>query len=53
MCASLIAKLVKNLPAVQGTWVRFLGWGDLAWRIPGTEEPDGLQPLGSQKSDTT
>ena len=65
MCASLIAKLVKNLPAVQGTWVRFLGWGDLlekemathssilAWRIPGTEEPDGLQPSGSQKSYTT
>ena len=61
MCASLIAKLVKNLPAVQGTWVRFLGWGDLlekemathssilAWRIPGTEEPGGLQSMGSQE----
>ena len=64
MCASLIAKLVKNLPAVQGTWVRFLGWGDLlekemathssilAWRIPGTEEPGGLQSMGSQKTQT-
>ena len=43
---SLIAHLVKNLPAVQETWVRFLGWEDpleegmathsstLAWRIP-------------------
>ena len=44
--ASLVAQLVKNLPAVQETWVRFLGWEDslekkkathsriLAWRIP-------------------
>ena len=44
--ASLEAQLVKNLPAVQETWVRFLGWGDhlekemathssiLAWKIP-------------------
>ena len=43
--------MVKNLPAVQETWVRFLGWEDplekemttqssiLAWRIPWTEEP--------------
>ena len=49
--ASLIAQLVKNLPAVQETWVRFLGWEDtlekkmathsstLAWRIPWIEEP--------------
>ena len=47
----LIAQLVKNLPAVQETWVRFLGWEDtlekkmathsstLAWRIPWIEEP--------------
>ena len=46
-----IAQLVKNLPAMQETWVWFLGWEDplekemathssiLAWRIPGTEEP--------------
>ena len=44
----------KNLPAVQETWVQFLGREDplekematsssiLAWRIPWTEEPDGL-----------
>ena len=44
--ASLVAQLVKNLPAMQDTWVRFLGWEDslekgknthsviLAWRIP-------------------
>ena len=52
--ASLVAQLVKNLPAVQETQVRFLGWEDplekemathssiLAWRIPWTEEPGGL-----------
>ena len=52
--ASLIAQLVKNPPAME-TPVRFLGWEDplekglathssiLVWRIPGTEEPDGLQ----------
>ena len=46
--ASLMAQLVKNLPAMQETWVRFLGWEDplqkgkathssiLAWRIPWT-----------------
>ena len=50
----LVAQLVKNLPAVQETWVQFLGWEDplekemaihssiLAWRIPWTEEPGGL-----------
>ena len=56
--ASLIAQSVKNLPAVQGTRVQFLGWEDplekematrssiLAWRIPWTEEPGGLQSMG-------
>ena len=56
--------VVKNLPAMQETWVRSLGWKDpleegrtthlsiLAWRIPWTEEPGGLQPMGSQKSQT-
>ena len=46
--ASLVAQLVKNLPAMQETWVQFLGWEDplekgkathssiLAWRIPWT-----------------
>ena len=63
--ASLIAQLVKNLPAMQETWVRFLGWEDplekemtthssiLAWKIPSTEKPGGLQSMGSQESDTT
>ena len=49
--ASLVAQMVKNLPAMQETWVQFLGWEDplekgmatlfsvLAWRIPWTEEP--------------
>ena len=58
--ASLVAQS-ENLPAVQETWVRSLGWEDpleegmaahssiLAWRTPWTEEPDGLQPMGSQR----
>ena len=53
--------MVKNLPAVQETRVRFLGWEDtleeevaphssiLAWEIPWTEEPGGLQSMGSQR----
>ena len=53
--------MVKNLLAVQETWVRFLGWEDtleksmathscfLAWRISWTEEPGGLQSIGSQR----
>ena len=57
--------MVKNMPATQETWVRSLGWEDplekgmathssiLAWRIPWTEEPCGLQPMGSQEMDTT
>ena len=51
---------VKNLPAMWETWVQSLGWEDplengmavhcriLAWRIPWTEEPGGLQSMGSQ-----
>ena len=66
MCqASLLAQSVKNLPAMQETCVQFLGQEDplekemtthssiLAWRIPWTEEPGGLQSMGSQESDTT
>ena len=57
--------MVKNLPAVQETWVRSLGRQDLlqkgvathssvlAWRSPWTEKPDGLQSMGSKESDTT
>ena len=59
-----MAQWVKNLPAMQETletWVRFLGQEDLlqkemathsgilAWRIPQTEEPGGLQSMGSQR----
>ena len=59
--ASLVAQLLKNLPAMQKTWVWSLGWEDplgegmathssiLAWRIPWTEEPVGLQSMGSQR----
>ena len=59
--ASLIVQLVKSLPAMQETQVRFLGQEDplekemathssiLAWRIPWTEEPGGLQSMGSQR----
>ena len=61
--ASLVAQLVKNLPAMEETWVQFLGWEDplekemathssiLAWRIP--EEPGRLQFMGWQELDTT
>ena len=60
--ASQVAQMVKNLPIMCETWVRSLGWEDhleeemathssiLAWRIPWTEEPDGLQSMGSKKS---
>ena len=56
--ASLVAQTVKNLPAMQETQVRSLGQEDplvkgevthpsvLAWRIPWTEEPGGLQSMG-------
>ena len=56
--ASLVAQMVKNLSAMQETWVQFLGWEDPlekemathssipAWRVPWTEEPGGLQSMG-------
>ena len=56
-----MAQTVKNLPAVRETWVQSLGWEDplqkgmathssiLAWRIPWTEEPGGLQSMGLQR----
>ena len=68
VCASfrsLVAQWVKNLPAMQEIWVQSPGQEDplekelashssiLAWRIPWTEEPGGLQSRGSQESDTT
>ena len=60
-----VVQLVKNLPVTPETRVRSLGWEDLlekeraihssilAWEIPLTEEPSGLQPMGSQESNTT
>ena len=59
--ASLVAQMVKRLPAVRETWVRSLGWEDplekemathsstLACKIPWTEEPGRLQSMGSQR----
>ena len=58
--AFLVAQTVKNLPAIQETWVSSLDQEDslekrtathssiLAWRIPWTEEPGGLPFMGSQ-----
>ena len=58
--ASLVVQTVKNLPAVWETWVWSLGQEDpleeemvihssiLAWRIPWTEDPGGLESMGSQ-----
>ena len=57
---ALVAQVVKDLPVMQETWVQPLGWEDplekgmathssiLACRIPRTEEPGGLQSMGSQ-----
>ena len=56
-----MAQTVKNLPAMRETQIRSLSWEDplekgkathssiLAWRIPWTEEPGGLQSMGSQR----
>ena len=60
MGASLVAQIIKNLPAMQDMWVQSLGWEDplekamathssiLAWRIPWTEESVQLQSMGLQ-----
>ena len=57
----LVTQTVKTLPAVQETWVQSLDWeypleegmathsSILAWRIPRTEEPSGLQSMGSRR----
>ena len=59
--ASLVAQMVKNLPAMQATCVRSLGQEDplekematfssiLAWEIPWTEKPGGVQSIASQR----
>ena len=58
---SLVVQTVKNLPAMQETWVQSLGWEDpleegmgthssiLVWRIPRTEEPGRLQSMELQR----
>ena len=58
---SLVAQMVKKLPAIQQTQVQSLCWEDplekkmathssiLAWRIPWTKDPGGLQSMGSQR----
>ena len=62
--ASLVVQMVKNMSAVQETWVQSLDWEDplkkemathsriLVWRIPQTEELDRLQSMGATKSQT-
>ena len=59
----MVAQMVKNLPAMQKTWVQSLGQEDplekgmathssiLAWRILWTQDPGGLQSMGSKESD--
>ena len=59
--ASPMSQMVKNLPAMQETPVQSLGWKDplekgmaihssvLAWRVPWTREPGGLQSMGLQR----
>ena len=63
--ASLVAQMVKNVAAMQETRVQSLGQEDpleegmathsgiLAWRVPWTEEPGGLQPWGHKQSEMT
>ena len=59
--ASLVAQMVKNLPALQETWVQSLGREDplqkrmatyssiLTWKIPWSEEPAGLHSMALQR----
>ena len=62
MChTSLVAQMVKRLPKMRETWIRSLDGEDplekemathssiLAWKIPWTEEPGGLQSMGLQR----
>ena len=61
MPSSLVAQMVKHLSTMRETRVRALGWEDplekemgiysstIAWKIPWTEEPGGLQSLGLQR----
>ena len=66
-CGSAVKTLpaMQELPLAQETWVWSLGWDDspekevathsslLSWKIPWTEEPGGLQSMGSQELDVT
>ena len=59
--SSLVAKMVKNLPAMQETWAQALGGEDplekqmpihssiLSWRIPWAKESGGLRFMGLQR----
>ena len=63
--ASLVAQMVKRLPAMLETWVQSLGWEDplekemathsstLSWKIPWTEEPCRHSPWGREEFDMT
>ena len=65
VAVSLVAQMVKRLPAMRETRVQSLGWEEplekemathssiLAWESPWTEDPGRLQSMGSQESDTT
>ena len=56
-----MAQTGKHLPTIRETWVQSLGWEDLlekemathssilAWKIPWTEEPGGLQSMGLKR----
>ena len=56
-----MTEIVRNLTAMQETWVHSLGWEDpleegmathfsiLAWRVPWTEEPGSLKSMGLQR----
>ena len=58
---SLVAHMVKHLPAMQEIWVQSVGEEDLleegmaihsrilAWRVPWTDKPGGLQSMGSHR----
>ena len=61
LVASLVSQTVKDVPAMQETWIQSLSWEDpleegmathsslLRRRVPWTEEPGGLQSMGSQR----
>ena len=60
-CSLGFPKTIKNLPTMQETWVRYLGWEDalenematytsiFVWETPWTKKPGGLQSMGSQR----